>query len=113
VTKPTAYFIATNGVITIWRPLRRDRVFRSVTIKGSFRSWRAARPSGPNSFHAVRVKPETFHELLAAKAKTVGGYPQDDWVENQYLPASILEILATPPEQPAPVDEPEIMDAAA
>lgn len=91
---PTAYFIGTNGKITVWRPFRRDRVYRSVMIKEFTRSWRRSRPSGPNSHHVVRIQSSLFEEIRAAKE--VVGSLHDNWIDNGHLPQAVLAALATP-----------------
>lgn len=90
---PKAHFIATNGTITVWRPMMRaNRVYRSVVIKEFSRSWRAARTSGPYSFVAVRIKPELFNLLQLAKVRS--GRPGEDFIRNEHLPPAVREALA-------------------
>lgn len=102
---PTAYFIGTNGKITVWRPFRRDRVYRSVMIKEFTRSWRRSRPSGPNSHHVVRIQAVLFEEIRAAQE--AAGNPHDAWIENGRLPQAVLAALAAPvlaPPDPSHLD---------
>jgi hypothetical protein len=86
------FYVATNGVFTVWRPARSGRMYHSVDIQGARVRWRCARPSGPESFPCFVMSVEQLDDLLDAKAKALP-HAHEPWLLNEDLPWSLRTLL--------------------